>query len=76
MEANKLKLGNHSVFQDFYPLGCNVVWSTANIQTGNNSVLDLAGTVSKCRLLTDSFQRKRSQTYHGVIIHNQVQTCL
>jgi len=29
MEANKLKLGNHSVFQDFCPVGCNVVWSSA-----------------------------------------------
>ena len=55
VEANKLKLGNHSVFLDFYPLGCNVVWSNANIQTGNNSVLHRAGTVWKCRLVTDSF---------------------
>jgi hypothetical protein len=76
MKANKLKLGNRSVFQDFCPVRCNFVWSSANVQTGNNSVLHRAGTVWKCRLVTDSFQRERGQMYHGVIIQTQVQTCL
>jgi hypothetical protein len=75
-EANKLELGNHSVFQDFCSVGCNVVWSSADVHKGNNSVLHLAGTVWKHRLVTDSFQRKRGQMYHGVIIQTRALTCL